>query len=65
MEALTEREFGNDDDRAIIRDNTVHGFPTQSLLVCLAEVKNPTVEVSYAQLTEPAVWGNESLKRAS
>lgn len=65
MEALTEREFGKDDDRAIIRDNTVHGFPTQSLLVCLAEVKNPTVEVSYAQLTEPAVWGNESLKRAS
>lgn len=65
VRALTEREFGKDDDRAIIRDNTVHGFPTQSLLVCLAEVKNPTVEVSYAQLTEPAVWGDESFVRAS
>ncbi|MGO3146198.1 MAG: NRDE family protein [Leucobacter sp.] len=39
--ALLDRtnELHPDDDRAIIRDNRVHGYPTQSLLVCTAEVR--------------------------
>lgn len=48
--------LGDDDDRAIIRDNRVHGYPTQSLLVCTAEVDASGVDVRYAVLAEPGRW---------
>lgn len=49
-------ELGPHDDRAIIRDNTPYGYPTQSLLVCAASVADGTVDVVYGELDEPAVW---------
>ncbi|WP_244301092.1 hypothetical protein [Leucobacter insecticola] len=49
-------ELGPDDDRAIIRDNTTHGYPTRSLLVCLAEI-GTGVGLASATLAEPGVWG--------
>ena len=54
-------EFGPDDDRAIIRDNTVHGYPTQSLLVCLADVGSTRVNLSTLTFAEPAHWDGEEL----
>ncbi|WP_449278989.1 NRDE family protein [Leucobacter sp. GX24907] len=36
-----------EDDRAIIRDNSVHGFPTESELVCLGEVWDGGARVEW------------------
>ena len=44
------------DDRALIRDNRPHGYPTQSLLVCVASVSAHAVEVHYRALSEPGHW---------
>ena len=41
------------DDAAIIRDNRPHGYPTQSLLYCLATVGHDGLEVHAAALTSP------------
>lgn len=48
------------DDRAIIRDNTPHGVPTKSLLVCFAEVWSTEVEIESATLAEPSKWAGEA-----
>lgn len=50
--ALLERttELDPEDDRAIIRDNRVHGYPTQSLLVCTAEVHTDNVDLVSSML---------------
>jgi len=50
------------DDRAIIRDNTVHGYPTLSLLVCVASVGPDGVDVRYAGLPQPGVWAPLDLR---
>jgi len=44
------------DDRALIRDNRPHGYPTQSLLVCVASVSADAVDVHYRALGEPGHW---------
>lgn len=44
------------DDRAIIRDNRAHGYPTLSLLACVASVSTAETDVRYAQLAEPGEW---------
>lgn len=44
------------DDRAIIRDNRPHGYPTQSLLYCTASVGADGVEVDYRALPSPGHW---------
>ncbi|QAY60146.1 hypothetical protein ET475_09180 [Microbacterium protaetiae] len=44
------------DDRAIIRDNNAHGYPTQSLLLCTALVGPSGVDVRYAELARPGQW---------
>jgi hypothetical protein len=44
------------DDRALIRDNRPHGYPTQSLLVCVASVTAGGVDVEYRALREPGHW---------
>ena len=44
------------DDRALIRDNRPHGYPTQSLLVCVASVSENAVDVHYRALREPGRW---------
>jgi hypothetical protein len=45
-----------EDDRAIIRDNRPHGYPTQSLLYCVASLTGAGVEVHDRALPSPAHW---------
>lgn len=45
-----------DDDRAIIRDNRTHGYPTLSLLACVASISPGATDVRYAQLAQPGTW---------
>ena len=47
-----------EDDRAIIRDNRPHGYPTQSLLYCTASVSPDGVEVQYRALPRPGHWSH-------
>ncbi len=50
-------ELDPDDDRAIIRDNNAHGYPTESLLYCTAEVSADAASVRSHVLAEPGHWG--------
>lgn len=50
-------ELSPDDDRAIIRDNRPHGYPTQSLLYATASLTPIGVEVRDHTLPMPAHWG--------
>lgn len=45
--------LGPDDDRAIIRDNRTHGYPTQSLLFVTAD----GTDVASTVLDRPGHWG--------
>lgn len=45
-----------EDDRAIVRDNHVHGYPTMSLLFCTAEVASGAVRVQSRVLARPGHW---------
>lgn len=49
------------DDRAIIRDNRPYGYPTLSLLACVASVSSAGVDVHYGELDEPGRWGGLDL----
>ncbi len=49
------------DDRAIIRDNRPYGYPTLSLLACVAEISPSGVDVRYGELHEPGHWGGLDL----
>lgn len=51
-------ELPPEDDRAIIRDNRPHGYPTLSLFVCAAEVGAEGVDLLAAPLREPGRWGS-------
>lgn len=53
----TSAELPPTDDAAIIRDNRPHGYPTQSLLYCLAEVSADGVDLRGENLTAPGHWG--------
>lgn len=44
------------DDRAIVRDNRPHGYPTQSTIVCVARVWPDRADVRYAELAQPGTW---------
>ncbi|MEU1970918.1 NRDE family protein [Microbacterium sp. NPDC019599] len=44
------------DDDAIIRDNRPLGYPTLSLLVCLASVGPDSIDLAYGALDEPGHW---------
>ncbi|MFS0866480.1 NRDE family protein [Microbacterium sp. 179-B 1A2 NHS] len=50
------------DDRAIIRDNRAHGYPTLSLLVCAASVAGSHADVVYGELVEAGVWNHLDLR---
>lgn len=52
----TSTSLESTDDRALIRDNRPHGYPTQSLLVCVASVTENAVDVEYRALREPGHW---------
>ncbi|MGF3056312.1 NRDE family protein [Microbacterium sp. YY-01] len=45
------------DDRAIIRDNRPHGYPTQSLVYVFAEITANGVSVREQILPRPGHWG--------
>lgn len=47
-----------EDDRAIIRDNNPHGYPTQSLLYCTAEIAPHGLTVRDRALPAPARWAD-------
>lgn len=49
------------DDRAIIRDNRPYGYPTLSLLACVASVSDDGIQVHYGELNEPGHWGGLDL----
>ncbi|MET0296101.1 MAG: NRDE family protein [Microbacterium sp.] len=49
------------DDEAIIRDNRPYGYPTLSLLACVASVSPSGVDVHYGELREPGHWGGLDL----
>lgn len=53
--------LGPDDDRAIIRDNRVHGYPTLSLLVCAATISPDGASVTYGELDNPGIWNRPHL----
>ena len=53
----TSAELPPTDDAAIIRDNRPHGYPTQSLLYCLADVSADGVDLRGENLTAPGHWG--------
>ena len=53
------------DDRAIIRDNRPHGFPTQSLLLCVASIGPAGVDVRYAELDSPGHWNEPVFRPAT
>lgn len=44
------------DDAAIIRDNRPHGYPTQSLLYCIAAVDHAALDVRQTTLPAPGHW---------
>jgi hypothetical protein len=44
------------DERAIIRDNRPAGWPTQSLLMCVASVTADDLEVEYGAFAHPGRW---------
>ena len=44
------------DDDAIIRDNRPLGYPTLSLLVCIASVGPEGVDLAYGAFDEPGRW---------
>lgn len=52
------------DDEAIVRDNRPHGYPTQSLLLCVASVGVDGADVRYGELPQPAAWGRVRLRPA-
>lgn len=45
-----------EDDRAIIRDNRPHGYPTLSLLYCVAESGPAGTRVFDEVFAEPGHW---------
>jgi hypothetical protein len=49
------------DDTAIIRDNRPYGYPTLSLLACVASVSEHHVDAHYGELAEPGRWGGLEL----
>ena len=50
------RELEPTDDRALIRDNRPHGYPTLSLLTVVASIGPSGVTAEMAELTQPGVW---------
>lgn len=63
LDLLTESaELSADDDRAIIRDNRTHGFPTLSLLYCLAAVTAEGIDLRDITLDRPGHLRSETLR---
>jgi len=49
------------DDRALIRDNRAAGWPTLSLLICVASVSPAGVDLHYGELDQPGEWNPVAL----
>ncbi|GAA4904526.1 hypothetical protein GCM10025789_24550 [Tessaracoccus lubricantis] len=50
------RELDPTDDRALIRDNRAHGYPTLSLLAVVASIGPGGVTAEMGVLAQPGVW---------
>lgn len=50
------QELEPTDDRALIRDNRAHGYPTLSLLAVAASIGPGGVTAEMGELDEPGVW---------
>lgn len=48
------------DDRALIRDNRPHGYPTLSLLTVVASIGPDGVTAQMSELAQPGTWGPTS-----
>ncbi|KAM9864027.1 NRDE family protein [Leucobacter sp. BZR 635] len=57
-------EVGTTDDRAIVRDNRPLGYPTLSLLSCVADVGSDSVDLEWAPFETPGSWGTPEFKAA-
>lgn len=57
-------ELPSDDDRAIVRDNRAHGYPTLTLLVCVATIGPEGVTAEMATFDEPGRWNDLDLSGA-
>lgn len=57
-------ELGPTDDRAIVRDNRPLGYPTLSLLTCVADVSSDAVDLEWAPFETPGSWGTPKFKVA-
>ncbi|MCR2784843.1 MULTISPECIES: NRDE family protein [unclassified Microbacterium] len=53
------------DDRAIFRDNRPFGYPTQSLLLCVATIGDDGVDVRYGAFDRPGHWQREALDQVT
>ncbi|GAA1317830.1 NRDE family protein [Leucobacter albus] len=51
-------------DEAIVRDNRPLGYPTLSLLACVADVAADSVELEWAPFTPPGTWGDPLFRAA-
>lgn len=51
-------ELDPEDDRAIIRDNRVHGYPTLSLLLCTAELSADDATLDSHTFARPGHWND-------
>lgn len=49
------------DDRAIVRDNRLLGYPTLSTLICVASLSATTLDVHYGEFEHPGQWNSVSL----
>jgi len=49
------------DDRAIIRDNRVLGYPTLSTLICIASLSGEKLDVHYGEFARPGEWASLAL----
>lgn len=57
-------ELGTTDNRAIVRDNGPLGYPTLSLLTCVAEVSVDDVDLEWAAFDRPGQWNDPALVTA-
>ena len=49
------------DDRAIIRDNRVLGYPTLSTFICIASLSATRLDVHYGEFAHPGEWASLAL----
>ena len=49
-------ELAPTDDRAIVRDNRLLGYPTLSTLICVASLSESALDLHYGEFAHPGEW---------